>query len=91
MIKEAKTETKKDLSIKHAGKVLQGIVVGTAMQDTAKVAITRFVKHPKYKKFIKNVKNYLVHDEGNNTKVGDRVNIQETKPISKNKHFKIIE
>lgn len=71
-------------------KVLQGTVIGNNMQDTAKVAVTRFVKHPKYKKFIKKVKNYLVHDAGNEAKVGDKVNIQETKPISKNKHFKIV-
>lgn len=79
-----------DKNIEKNGKVLQGEVVGTAMQDTAKVAVTRFVKHPKYEKFIKKVKNYLAHDKGNTAKVGDKVTIQETKPISKNKHFKLI-
>ncbi len=76
--------------IKKSGKVLRGIVIGTAMEDTAKVAVTRFVKHPKYGKFIKKVKNYFAHDIGNTANVGDKVTIQETKPISKNKHFKLI-
>ncbi|MCD5384335.1 MAG: 30S ribosomal protein S17 [Candidatus Pacebacteria bacterium] len=68
-------------------KILQGTVVGTAMQDTVKVAVSRYVKHPKYKKFMKKVKNFLVHDAGNTTKVGDKVTIEECKPISKTKHF----
>lgn len=69
------------------GKTLRGTVVGTAMQDTAKVAVARYVQHPKYKKFIKQMKNYLVHDKGNTAEVGDKVVIRETRPISKSKHF----
>jgi small subunit ribosomal protein S17 len=57
------------------------------MTDTAKVAVSRYVKHTKYKKFMKKVKNFLVHDAGNSAKIGDRVIIEECKPISKNKHF----
>lgn len=68
-------------------KTLRGTVVGTAMKDTAKVAVQRYVKHPKYKKFIKRMKKYLVHDAGNTVAVGDKVTIVECKPISKNKHF----
>ncbi len=68
-------------------KTLQGVVVSTAMTDTAKVAVSRYVKHPKYKKFMKKVKNFLVHDAGNTVKVGDKVTIEECKPISKTKHF----
>ncbi len=68
-------------------KTLQGTVVGTSMQDTAKVAVSRYVKHAKYKKFMKKVKNFLVHDAGNTAKVGDKVVIEECKPISKSKHF----
>lgn len=69
------------------GKMLRGTVVGAAMQDTVKVAVARYVKHPKYKKFIKQIKNYLVDDKGNTAAVGDKVVIRETRPISKNKHF----
>ncbi len=68
-------------------KTLSGVVVGTSMTDTAKVAVSRYVKHPKYKKFIKKMKNFLVHDAGNTVKVGDKVQIEECKPISKTKHF----
>ena len=71
----------------HTGKVLRGTVVGTAMKDTAKVAVARYVQHPKYKKFIKQVKNFLVHDAGNTAAVGDKVVIRESRPISKNKNF----
>lgn len=68
-------------------KTLQGTVVSTAMKDTVKVSVQRYVKHSKYKKFMKKMKNFLVHDAGNITKVGDKVTIEECKPISKKKHF----
>ncbi len=68
-------------------KTLQGTVVSTANTDTAKVAVSRYVKHAKYKKFMKKMKNFLVHDAGNTVKVGDKVTIEECKPISKTKHF----
>ena len=71
-------------------KTLSGVVVKAAMQDTATVAVQRYVKQPKYKKFIKIVKKYLVHNPGNTAEVGQKVTIRETKPISKNKHFEIV-
>ena len=69
------------------GKVLQGVVVKTAMKDTITVAIQRYVKHPKYEKFITRTKKFLVHDAGNTAKVGDKVEIRETRPMSKRKFF----
>lgn len=69
------------------GKVLQGVVVKAAMKDTCTVAIERFVVHPKYKKYLKSTKKFLVHDAGNTAKVGDTVEIREVKPISKRKFF----
>ena len=72
------------------GKTLSGVVVKAAMRDTATVAVQRYVKQPKYKKFIKIVKKYLVHNPGNVAEVGQKVMIRETKPISKNKHFEIV-
>ena len=78
--------TTKD-TVQKNKKTLTGVVVSTAMTDTAKVAVSRYVKHPKYKKFMKKVKNFLVHDAGNTAKVGDKVTIEECKPISKTKHF----
>ncbi len=69
------------------GKMLQGVVVKAAMKDTMTVAVTRYVKHPKYEKFQKLTKKFLVHDAGNTAKVGDQVEIRETKPMSKHKSF----
>lgn len=69
------------------GKMLTGTVVKAAMQDTCTVAVERYVVHPKYEKYIKSTKKYLVHDAGNTAKVGDKVAIREVKPISKRKHF----
>jgi small subunit ribosomal protein S17 len=67
----------------------QGVVVKTAMKDTATVAVSRYVKHPKYKKYQTRTKNYLVHDPENTAKVGDKVTIMGCRPISKLKHFKL--
>lgn len=72
------------------GKTFAGIVVKTAMKDTATVVVDRFVKHPKYKKYQRRSKKYLVHDQGNSAKIGDKVTIRETRPISKRKHFEIV-
>jgi small subunit ribosomal protein S17 len=68
---------------------LHGVVVKTAMKDTATVAVDRYVKHPKYKKYQTRTKKFLVHDPGNSAKVGDKVTIVACRPISKNKRFKL--
>lgn len=70
-----------------SGKILEGVVVKAAMKDTCTVSIQRYVKHPTYEKYLKSNKKYLVHDAGNTAKVGDKVAIRETRPISKTKHF----
>jgi len=67
----------------------QGVVVKTAMKDTATVAVSRYVKHPKYKKYQTKTKKFLVHDPGNTVEVGQKVTIVATRPISKLKRFKI--
>lgn len=67
----------------------RGIVVKAAMRDTVTVAVNRFVKHPKYKKYQVRTKKFLVHDAGNTVKVGDKVTIVACRPISKLKRFKI--
>lgn len=66
-----------------------GVVVGTKMKDTATVAVSRFVKHPKYKKYQTKTKKFLVHDPGNTVSVGDKVTIVGCRPISKLKSFVI--
>ena len=65
----------------------KGTVVKTAMKDTVTVAVSRYVKHPKYKKYQTRTKKFLVHDEGNTAKVGDQVTIVGCAPISKRKTF----
>jgi len=72
------------------GRVLQGTVVKSAMKDTCTVAVERYVKHPKYKKFLRRTKKFLVHDVGNTALVGQKVEIRETRPISKRKHFELV-
>ena len=71
-------------------KTLKGIVVSDKMQKTVVVSVTRFVKHPKYGKYYKVSKKYKAHDEGNVHKVGEQVEIIETRPISKDKKFKVV-
>lgn len=86
----ATASKKENTEVKKVGKTLSGVVVSDKMQDTAVVAVTRFVKHPKYRKFIKRVKKHHAHDKGNTAKIGDKVTIQECKPISKTKSFEIV-
>ncbi|MEW5907836.1 MAG: 30S ribosomal protein S17 [Patescibacteria group bacterium] len=71
-------------------KKLKGIVVSDKMDKTVVVIVNRYKQHPKYKKFFKISKKYKAHDEKNEYKIGDKVIIQECKPISKDKHFKVI-
>lgn len=72
------------------GRILTGVVVSDKMKDTAVVLVNRFVKHPKYGKFMQISKRFKAHDAGNAHKVGDKVEIKETRPISKDKHFVIV-
>lgn len=72
------------------GRTLRGTVVASKMQDTITVAVERYVKHPKYKKYLRRTKKFLVHDAGNTAKVGDVVDIKETRPISKRKRFVLV-
>lgn len=81
-------ETKEQSTSK--GKILRGVVTSDKMQDTIVVSVERYFKHPKYGKFIKARKKYKAHDAGNTTKIGDKVEIQECRPISKDKHFRLI-
>jgi small subunit ribosomal protein S17 len=74
-------------AITKTGKTFQGVVVKTAMKDTCTVLVDRYVQHPKYKKYYTQSKKFLVHDAGNAAKVGDKVTIRETRPISKLKRF----
>ncbi|HEY4523659.1 MAG TPA: 30S ribosomal protein S17 [Candidatus Paceibacterota bacterium] len=69
---------------------LEGVVVSDKMQKTRVVAVSRLRKHPKYLKYYKLTSRFKAHDEENVFKEGDRVLIEETKPISRDKRWKII-
>ena len=71
-------------------KKLKGVVVSDKMDKTVVVLVSRYVKHPKYKKFIIKSKKFKAHDEKKKYKVGDKVIIEECRPISKDKHWKVI-
>ncbi|MCK9352413.1 MAG: 30S ribosomal protein S17 [Candidatus Paceibacterota bacterium] len=71
-------------------KQLKGVVVSDKMQKTVVVSVNRFVKFPKYGKYVQINKKYKAHDETNAYKTGDKVVIEETNPISKDKTFKVI-
>ncbi len=71
-------------------KTLTGVVVSDKMKDTVTVRVNRFIKLPKYKKYVLRSKKYLAHDPGNTAKMGDRVTIRTSRPISKRKHFVVV-
>lgn len=77
-------------TVKKNKKSLVGVIVSDKMDKTCVVKVTRYVKHPKYGKFFKLSKNYHAHDEANQYQAGQRVTIEETRPISKRKSFVIV-
>ena len=72
-------------------KIRTGIVVSDKMDKTVVVKIERTMIHPLYKKIIKKIKKFKAHDEKNECKVGDVVKIMETRPISKEKCWRVVE
>lgn len=71
-------------------RILQGVVVGDKADKTVVVQVDRRIRHRLYKKFIRRSKKYMAHDENNTSKVGDRVQIRECRPLSKSKHWEIL-
>lgn len=72
-------------------RILQGAVVSDANDKTVTVLVERRFMHPMVKKVVRRSKKYRAHDENNSFKVGDVVRIEECRPISKNKSWKVIE
>jgi len=66
-------------------------VVSSAMEKTAVVAVIDRVRHPRYAKTVQRTKRLYAHDEQNDVKVGDRVRVQETRPLSRLKRWRIVE
>jgi small subunit ribosomal protein S17 len=88
------TETTTDASTdaaRNARKVREGVVTSSSMDKTITVAVTERVRHPKYNKFILRTKKLYAHDEANDAGVCDKVRVMETRPLSKNKRWRLVE
>ena len=75
----------------NARKVREGIAVSTKMDKTVVVAVVSRVRHPRYRKTVQRTKKLYAHDETNDVREGDRVRIAETRPLSKQKRWRIVE
>jgi len=72
-------------------KIISGIVVSSRMDKTAVVQVQRRFAHPVYKKYVSKRVKYKVHDEKNDLNIGDTVRIVETRPLSKNKRWRLLD
>jgi small subunit ribosomal protein S17 len=75
----------------HKGKKkeLKGLVISDKMDKSVIVQVERYIQHKMYKKFVKQYKKYHAHDEKNECRIGDEVQIMETRPLSKLKRFRV--
>src|SRR2546423_11063029 len=80
------TETRK-----NPRKMREGTVLSASMDKTAVVSVVDRVRHPLYRKTLQRTKKLYVHDEQNDLNVGDRVRVQETRPLSKTKRWRLVE
>jgi small subunit ribosomal protein S17 len=76
---------------RNARKVREGIAVSTKMDKTVVVAVVDRVRHPRYHKTVQRTKKLYAHDEANDVRVGDRVRVAETRPLSKQKRWRVVE
>jgi len=76
---------------KNPRKLRDGTVVSSSMDKTAVVSVIDRVRHPLYRKTLQRTKKLYVHDEANDLNVGDRVRVQETRPLSKTKRWRLVE
>ncbi len=76
---------------RRSRKQREGTVVSNAMDKTAVVAVVERVRHPRYAKTVQRTKRLYAHDEANDVRVGDRVRVQETRPLSKLKRWRVVE
>ncbi len=79
------------MKVRAMRRELTGVVISDKMKDTIVVNVERFAMHALYKKRIRKFKKYKVHDESNKAKAGDRVRIMQTRPISKEKSWRLVE
>lgn len=79
------------METRNRRKVREGIVTSNKMDKTVVVAEEKMIMHPIYKKRVKQTKKYKAHDEENTCNIGDRVRIMETRPLSKDKNWRVVE
>ena len=84
-------QTKGETLVRNARKTRIGIVVSDNMDKTVVVSIERRVQHPVYGKMVRRTKKLKAHDEQNDAKTGDTVRIMETRPLSKDKRWRLVE
>ena len=84
-------QTTDDAAERNTRKTREGLVVSDKMDKTAVVAVIERVRHAKYGKFMMRTKKLYAHDETNDVNIGDRVRLMETRPMSKNKRWRVTE
>ncbi len=77
--------------IRGSRKVRLGTVISNRMQKTIVVRVDRLVQHPRYQRVVRRATNFKVHDETNSAKIGDDVKIMETRPLSKDKRWRLVQ
>ena len=82
---------KQEADVRNSRKTRVGMVVSDKMQKTVVVSIERRVQHPVYGKMVRRTKKLKAHDEQNEAKTGDTVRIMETRPLSKDKRWRVVE
>ena len=87
----APTGGEAETSERASRKIREGLVVSDKMDKTAVVAVVDRVRHAKYNKFVLRTKKLYAHDETNDVNVGDKVRVMETRPLSKNKRWRVTE
>ncbi len=87
----AETTADESVDTRNARKVREGVVTSASMDKTIVVTVTDRVRHAKYNKFVLRTKKLYTHDEANDAGVGDRVRVMETRPLSKNKRWRLVE
>jgi small subunit ribosomal protein S17 len=91
MTETTNTSATTDEAIRNARKVREGIVVSNKMNKTIVISIVERVRHPRYSKFVQRTKKLYAHDEANDAQIGDRVRVMETRPMSKQKRWRLVE
>lgn len=89
-VKAPKAKASNQEVTRNRRKVLRGIVVSNKMDKTGVVEITRKVPHPLYKKVVTKTTRFKFHDENNECSIGDTIEVMETRPLSKDKYFRLV-